>query len=448
LKIFLPFSVVLVLATVLAWWVATSLLTATLERRLEQQLEHAALVLAGGEFPFTEELLSRLAKLLKAEIVLIRKDGTVGASTLPEQDRAVLKGIRQRAWQEPHVFTLQLGSIPYQWVVQPLPEGRDARYTAVVVLASLGDIGAAARHAAAWLGGAAGLGLLTLAWIGHQITRSITVPIQELGQMAERIAGGDRNVRVQVAQANEIGVLAEALNTMAERLSVYEAEIAETSRLAAIGQTTARIAHEIRNPLTAIKLQVQLLQETVGPEQQKQTMTSSLLDEIRRLDLIVSSTLDLSCPVRLVKQAADLNLLAAEVAQLSAAQFAHRGIRLELVLTPQLPEVTVDAARIKQLLWNLLVNASDELPQGGIIRLSIVAQQDGMMLVIEDSGPGIPEDRRATLFSASASHKPGGLGLGLPLSKEIAELHGGHIDVGDSELGGARFCVSLPVNQP
>ncbi len=445
LRVFLPFSAALVLATLLAWWLATSLLIDALERRLEQQLEHAGRVLAEGQFPLTRELLLELSKLLQVEIVLIG-DGGAGLSTLygrqAELTDAVLSAWAQ-AGNATYPLTLNSGNVPYRVVIQPLPRARNAHYAAVAMLASLGDVRTAARQAAGWLGVAAMVGLLALAWIGHRITQSITIPIRELANMATRLTAGDREVRSSLHQANEIGVLADALNKLVERLSGYEAEVAENSRLAAIGQTTARITHEIRNPLTAIKLQVQLLQETLPPEQW--TITAPLLDEIRRLDLIVSSTLDLSRPVRLVTHRADLNQLVTEVAQLSAAQFAHRGIRLELALTPQPSEVTVDAARIKQLLWNLLVNAGDELLQGGIIRLATVTQPGGLMLTLEDSGPGIPQDRRATLFSASASHKPGGFGLGLALCREIVELHGGRIDLGDSALGGAKFSIQLPL---
>jgi len=445
LRVFLPFSAALLLATILAWWIASSLLIATLEQRLEQQMEHAGQVLAEGEFPFTRELLLELSKLLQVDIVLIG-DGGAGLSTLSGR-RAELTDAIASAWAQAgnatHLLTLDREGVPYRLAIQPLPRGRDVHYAAVAILASLEDVHTAARRAAGWLGIAAIVGLLALAWTGHRIARSITAPIRELANMAARLTAGDREVRSSLHQANEIGVLADALNKLAERLSSYETEVAENSRLAAIGQTTARIAHEIRNPLTAIKLQVQLLHERVGPEQQ--AVTGSLLSEIHRLELIVSSTLDLSRPVRLASRPTDLNQLVAEVAQLVTAPFAHRGIRLELALQPELPPLTLDAARIKQLLWNLLVNAGDALPEGGGIRLGALVRQAGVVLTVEDSGPGIPPGQRATLFTATASRKPGGFGLGLPLCKEIVSLHGGHIEIGDSDLGGARFDIYLPL---
>jgi signal transduction histidine kinase len=444
LRIFWPFSTALVLVTLLAWWLATSLLAAALERRLEQQMEHAGRVLAAGEFPLTRELLLKLSKLLQVDIILLGADGA-GLSTLAGEPSALTDAVLA-AWAQAgsatHRLALNSKNIPYRLVIQPLPGTRDAQYAAVALLASLGDVRAAARRAAGGLGLAAFGSLLALAWTGHRIARSITAPIQELAAMAARLTAGDREVRSALRQANEIGVLAQALNKLAERLSAYEAEVAEHSRLAAIGQTAARIAHEIRNPLTALNLQLQLLHEAIAPEHQ--ALTHSLLDEIRRLELIVGSTLALSRPLELTRQSVDLNRLIGEVAQVFTAPFAHRGIHLKTRLAPALPALQLDPNRIKQLLVNLLVNASDELPDGGLIRLDTGAQNGEIGFGVADSGPGIAPERRAALFAAGHSRKPDGLGLGLPLCQEIAARHGGRIEVTNSDLGGAWFRVWLP----
>jgi signal transduction histidine kinase len=154
--------------------------------------------------------------------------------------------------------------------------------------------------------------------------------------------------------------------------------------------------------------------------------------------------LALSRPLELTRQPVDLNRLIGEVAQVFAAPFAHRGIHLETRLAPALPALELDANRIKQLLVNLLVNASDELPDGGLIRLDTGAQNGEIGFGVADSGPGIAPERRAGLFAAGHSRKPDGLGLGLPLCQEIAARHGGRIEVTDSDLGGAWFRVWLP----
>jgi signal transduction histidine kinase len=452
LRLVLPFVLVLAVAVTLAGWIATRLLSHTLEQRLTGQLDHAAAVMAEGTLPLTSELLANLARLQQAAIVLIGTDQRISLIGLDPQDPALRQQLENHAsrwpagWQQPVHDTFSSGQATYLLVGRPLPVGRDPRYQAVVLLASLADLQQAVQRAAGLLAGAALAGVLLLAWLGSRLARSITAPIHTLADMAARIAAGDRQVRSPLCQANAIGVLAAALNSLVERLATYEADVAEKSRLAAIGQTTARIAHEIRNPLTALKLQLELLHETVAATQQP--LTRQLLDEIRRLELIVGSTLALSRPLQLDRQPTDLNRLVGEVVQLLAAQFEHRGIRLETALAAGLPLAALDADRIKQLLLNLLMNAGDELPEGGVIQLTTAGQGTELVLGVADSGPGIAVARRVDLFSGTPSSKRGGLGLGLPLCKEIAELHGGRIAVTDSALGGAEFQVSLPIANP
>jgi signal transduction histidine kinase len=443
LRIFLPFSAGLLLLAILAWWLATSLLASALERRLEQQMEHAGQVLAAGEFPLTRELMIKLGRLLQADIVLLGADG-VGPSTLSEEQGALARAVLDEWSRDPSApaRTLTSDGVPYRLFVQALPESRNAPHHTVALLASLADARAAARQAAAWLGAASAACLLILSWVGHRIVRGITTPIGSLADMASRLSAGQRDVRNAVREANEIGVLAQALNGLAERLRDYETEVAAHSRLAAIGETAARIAHEIRNPLTAVNLQLQMLHETVAPAQRP--LTQGLLDEVRRLELIVGSTLAFSRPLELVREPVELNRVIEEVLQVFGAQFAHRGIVLEHDLAADMPTQALDANRIKQVLVNLLVNAADELTDGGTVRIDSSVGESETGFGVADSGSGLTHESRVGLFEAGASRKPGGLGLGLPLCREIVQRHGGRIEVADSDLGGAWFRVWLP----
>jgi len=447
LRLFLPFALALLLATILAWWIATAMLTHSLEERLEEQLGHAGDVLAEGELPLTKNLLQRLGRLLKAEITLIQHDGQIGPSTLNKNPelRASLASSWHSALKEGTTTFIQRGSTPFMVIVRPLPKTRDSRYLAVAVAASLGDAQDAGRRAAWWLGAAALLGILILAWVGHRIALSITQPVQALAQMADRITAGERNIHTHISHTNELGTLADALNTMAQRLQVYEQEIAEQNRLAALGSMGARIAHEIRNPLTAIKLELQLLAESL-PSEQRGT-ADSLLDEVRRLELIAASALQAGQGTNLSLRSTDLNDPVNEVARLFKTQFDHRNIQLKSALKDNLPQALIDPDRIKQILVNLLVNAGDALAEGGIIQVGTDkdAASNKVLFWVEDSGPGIPAKHRTTLFSGTNSSKPGGLGIGLKLSKELVELQGGEIQVEESSLGGARFVVRFPV---
>jgi nitrogen fixation/metabolism regulation signal transduction histidine kinase len=208
-------------------------------------------------------------------------------------------------------------------------------------VASLADLHAATRRAADWLG-LAGLALLALlGWLGHRVAYGITTPLAQLARFAERIAGGERSGRVTLQAPAEIDSLAAALNRMARRLEDYERELVDHHRLAALGEMAARVAHEIRNPLTAIKLQIELLAERAAGEER--TKLEALLDEVHRLELVVSTTLAAGQPAKLAVRDDDLSRIASEVTTLVRPQLEHRHIRLETTLAPVAP-APLDAA--------------------------------------------------------------------------------------------------------
>jgi signal transduction histidine kinase len=233
---------------------------------------------------------------------------------------------------------------------------------------------------------------------------------------------------------------------MTARLASYEAELADRSRLAALGELSARIAHEIRNPLTGLKLHLQLLAES-ATEAQAATVTR-LLDEVRRLELIVASSLALGGGQRAAPQPGDLVTVVEEVLQLMEPSLRHRHIDVTRQLAA-LPSVTMDRDRLKQALLNLVANAADALPGGGTIAVTTARDraQDRVRVSVEDSGPGFPPERLAPASDGAGSDKPFGLGLGLRLCREIATEHGGRLELGRSDtLGGARATIELPAD--
>ena len=441
-RLFLPFAGLLVIALLVAWWLATTLIGRTLERRLDQQLEHAVGVLADGGIPFTSELLARMGQLMRADIVVLDASGEVALSTAPVTDpalRALLSATSNEATPIPR--DIEIGGEPFRVVAHPLSAERDARYHSVAAVASLADLHAATRRAAQWLG-AAGLALLAvLGGLGHRVAYGITSPLAQLARFAGRIAGGERSERVELHAPAEIDALAAALNRMAVRLEDYERELVEHHRLAALGEMAARVAHEIRNPLTAIKLQIELLAERADGDMRAKL--EALLDEVRRLELVVSTTLAAGQPAKLSARDDDLSRIAGEVTTLVRPQLEHRHIRLETALAPVAP-APLDAARIKQVLLNLIANASDAMPDGGMLRISTGQQNGSLQLIVEDSGPGLPDAERERLADLGSSP---GSGIGLKLSRELVTLHRGslHADASPA-LGGARFTVHLPVS--
>ena len=430
---------------VAAWAIALYLLTNTIDRRLDATLENATSILAEGTFPFSPDLIGRLDRLIEARIMLAGDTGTIGLSTGDDLLNAAVEAeageFSNLAGDATIFVTVLADRVPWRAAVRGLQTARDDRYRYVVAAASLSDTRKVARDSALFLGAAMLLAAAVLAWVGSLLTRSITRPIAELADVAEGIGEGERTVPTVVDEDNEIGVLSKTLADMTGRLKDYEAEIAEQSRLSGLGDLAARMAHEVRNPLTAIKMQLQLLEERI--DDTDAAKIRNVLDEIRRLELIVESTLVLGAPLDLKLVEIDPAGVIREVAELLQPTLAHRSIELTTQLKT-LPPMLLDADRMKQVLLNLVNNAADELADGGEIRVSAVVSEDATTLVlsVEDSGPGIGD-----LAEAEQSTKPFSLGLGLTICREIVDGHGGQLNIDLSpELGGARFTIRLPVS--
>lgn len=319
-RVFLQFSAAIVICMAGAWWTATTLVAGALEQRLNARLQHTTGVLAAGVFPFTEDLLVRVAALQNAEFALLRDDGTIGLSTLPDPTGPLGVLIEQAAHN-----AAAARQEDYDLVIRPLPPGRSLEYVAVAGLASLADVRAATRRAAWWLGAMALAAVAVMAGLGAHLSRAVAAPLQQLGAMAERVAAGDREVRASAPGFREMRGLTVALNDMTEKLATYEAELLVRNRLANLGEMASRVAHEIRNPLTAMKLQAEMLAERVADPGDQDTMRG-LVREIQRLELVVAGTLELGRPAEIHLESTDLNRVVSEVTALIAPQFTHRHI--------------------------------------------------------------------------------------------------------------------------
>jgi signal transduction histidine kinase len=446
LRLFVPFVIILVCALGGAWLVASHLFADTLEKRLQNQLDHTVELMASGTFPYTPSLLQRLARLVRSEIVLIDGNGQLSYSTFDTQPRDLESLLRKRSAELPEGHSrLVLEGRSYLAVLRRIDSQRDARFTHVAALAGLEDIQKTSRKAASLLGATAVGGLILLAWLGYRSNRKITRPISELARMSRQIADGSRNIRVTARGDDEIAELVAAFNDMANSLKDYEQEIERRSRLAALGEMTARIAHEIRNPLTAIKMQIELLEESV-PQPMKPRL-ATLLNEARRLELMVQTTLQHGKTPELKPESTDIGALINEVVRLVRPQFEHQQLVIHTRFDESLPAIAIDRDMLNQVVLNLLLNAKEAMPTGGEIQLATGLSQDLQLarVVVDDSGPGIDEAVLPELFELGTSSKASGFGAGLHLCRELVELHRGHIAAEKSPLGGARFVIELPL---
>lgn len=248
------------------------------------------------------------------------------------------------------------------------------------------------------------------------------------------------------SSAGEVLLLGEDVTAREEA----RGKLVHSERLAAIGRLAAQITHEIRNPLSSIGLNIELLGDDVEhlPESRRAEVKSILdavLSEVRRLAEITEGYLRFARLPAPTKQERDAGDLAADLVAFFAGEASQKGVNVELHVDKDLPKITVDADRLRQALLNLLRNGVEASGKGGTVRVSARGNVDGgVALVVEDNGPGIAKDAREKLFSPFFTTKTGGTGLGLVLTREIVREQNGDVVVEDSVLGGAAFVVTFP----
>lgn len=225
------------------------------------------------------------------------------------------------------------------------------------------------------------------------------------------------------------------------RFKALEEQIKRADRLAAVGQLASGLAHEIRNPLASISGSVQLLLEQEYLAREDRHLMGIVVREADRLNALLGEFLAFARPAvpkRVVVQVAPL---VEEVLRMAEADRRFTAVRFECRGLAGV-QLNVDPQQLRQVLWNLLVNAADAMPHGGVVVLATNGTGSG--IVVEDSGPGVPEGERERIFDPFFTTKERGTGLGLATVHAIVVAHGGMIRVEKGSLGGACFVVDFP----
>jgi len=226
-----------------------------------------------------------------------------------------------------------------------------------------------------------------------------------------------------------------------------EAAARDAEQLATLGRVAATLAHEIRNPLGAISGSVELVRENpVLPDEDK-NLLSIVVREVERIDQLVRDMLDVARRREPRFEVADLASLCREIATI-APRTSDETKRV-VVTAPETFSAVFDADMIRQVVWNLVKNAMQASPATGRVSLSLDSREDGgFELVVEDDGPGIPEDELERIFDAFHTRKSRGIGLGLALVRQIVSMHHGAIDASNRPERGARFRMRIPELTP
>ncbi|HET8722928.1 MAG TPA: GAF domain-containing protein [Anaeromyxobacteraceae bacterium] len=275
------------------------------------------------------------------------------------------------------------------------------------------------------------IGIVALGW-------RRPVPFQEVElQLLSAVAS-------QLGVAVEGSRLVEDLTRSYAELGRAQKQLVHRERLAALGELSAVVAHEVRNPLGVIFNSLGSLQRILRPEGDAGLLLDVIQEEADRLDRIVGDLLDFARPAEPAIQAEPIERLLEESVVAALAQVPGP-VEVRRSYAPDLPPVPVDAHQVRQAVLNLVVNALQSMPRGGLLEVRTRAEKGFAVVEVADSGPGIPPELRPRVFEPFFTTKATGTGLGLAVVRRIAEGHGGSVELAPDQGSGTTFVLRLPL---
>jgi signal transduction histidine kinase len=410
----------------------------------------------------------RWAKVARDQAAFERILGEIRARSKSDEELAVLKAIEDGYARYLHELELAKvahispdnkgylawsDSHPIRYIVVPCEQllvlNRKAMQETVDASAQRGR---QASTQMIWLGVIGGFGGLIggfgVAWgLSRSITR-LSVRLQDVHAHLDHEVG---SLRLTAEGGNlqrmerQVGVIMERVREVVGQLQRQEAESLRAEQLAAVGQLAASIAHEVRNPLTSVKLLVGAALSGHCPRGLSEADLQVIHNEVGRLERKVQSLLDFARPLEIGREPQDIAEVVRQVLELVRERLTHQAVRLTLELPSGPVAAELDADQFKGVLVNLIFNALDIMPGGGELGVRLARCTDGTVrLTVEDTGPGIDAKVADRLFTPFFSTKPTGTGLGLSVSRRIVQAHGGTLTAANRAAGGACFTITLP----
>lgn len=296
------------------------------------------------------------------------------------------------------------------------------------------------------IGSSTALAILILILIGSWRTASnVADPLDELARVARHISEGNRQERLPVFRDRYLNDVGEAFNAMLDTLDANKRLMIQTISLSAVGKLSSSIVHEMRNPLSSVKINLQALGRKVKDDPAYAEMAAIAISQVKRLESMFSDLLHFSKPIQLHLAEVTFREIAEEVREILTQKAADKIIALEIIDNLGNTPITVDRNQVVQALINLVDNAIQWSPDKGTVQ--IIGEQakagGGFTLIIKDQGPGIREEQINNLFQPFYTTRETGTGLGLANVKKIVEFHGGSVFAGNNPDGGARFSMTF-----
>ena len=288
--------------------------------------------------------------------------------------------------------------------------------------------------------------LLTL--VAAWISRRLGEPLRVLAHVAQRVRAGSVEERVGPLHGSEAEEVRMAFNEMLDDLAAKQRELLRTATLASIGELSSSIVHEMRNPLSSIKMNLQSLKREVENDPSNRELAGIADAQVRRLERMLDDLLQYGRPIDVVPAPVSFGDLMSSVTAVVAEQARAKQVTIKQHDELLKAKLNVDPEQLCRALTNLVVNAIQAAPAGGIV--TVRARKDALWghsasIDVSDSGSGLSDEAKERVFSPFFTTKQSGTGLGLANVKKIVELHGGTVTAANANGGGAVFSIKLPL---
>lgn len=443
-QILLPFALMLTLSIM-----AVSILNAVLavqrtNQDLKNRVDRIAETLASARFPLTPAVLEQAGALSGTQLLMVTEEGQVVASSFAYEGPSQVQ-LQVSPGRELQASQVIAPGAPHWELVVGLPELRASRGHKLAILSPYRLWTEAWWQAVLSPLVVGAMALLIAALLAARMAARISHPLVRLQQQVVQVASGELQPIASSQRDDEILDLTQSFNKMVESLQDLSARIRTSERLALLGQLSGGLAHHLRNTVTGAKLALQLHQQNctqVDPESLSVALRQIALTEEQLKRFLLAGK-----PVPPQMRSGDPARWAHEVCELLQPLCLHRHVKLTVQKEPSCPaDIQADFDQLRQLLLNLLHNAIEAAGAEGWVRLELdkMADEAGFCLRVLDSGHGPPSEMVGRLFEPFATSRPEGTGLGLAVSRTIAEGHGGTLRF----KGTSPTCFELMIPQP
>ncbi len=295
------------------------------------------------------------------------------------------------------------------------------------------------------------MGVITfaVAYAGARgLAKRLADPLAHLAQAARRVGREGLDQAVPVEGEDEVVEVAEALNQMREDLKASQDAVTRSAALAAVGELSASVVHEMRNPLSSVKMNIQAIKKKVEDDPLHRELMEIAFGQVDRIERMLTDLLDFGKPLALAIARQPIRLAIEDALQICEPVAQAKGVALAARLDADLPDVDVDRERLAQAIVNLINNAIEAGDPGSTVHVGLGPEEAGAVsevaIVVRDEGAGIADEALPQLFTPFFTTKRGGTGLGLANVRKIVDLHRGRVVAENHPMGGAQFTVYLP----